>query len=114
MPTRTAVTITRAPVLTLGAAVVAERLGFDRDEALTLGRAVAGLNAQSKGRRLGIFKPHEEKPGKARTKEPGEKFLVEVCGRAVPVVATGDGIRAASGKKPIEPEGVRHYLEGKF
>jgi len=48
-----------APVLALWA-VVAERLGFDRDEALPLGRAVAGLNAQSKGRRLGVFKPDEE------------------------------------------------------
>ena len=37
--------INRAPLLTLWAAVVAERLGFRRDEALTLGRAVAGLNA---------------------------------------------------------------------
>lgn len=42
------VTINRAPVLTLWAAVVAERLGFDHDEALTLGKAVAGLTAQSK------------------------------------------------------------------
>ena len=47
--------INRAPVLTLWAAVVAERLGFERDEALTLGKAVAGLTAQSKGQRLGIF-----------------------------------------------------------
>jgi len=39
------VTITRAPVLTLWAAVFAERLGFDHAEALTLGRAAAGLNA---------------------------------------------------------------------
>jgi len=27
---------------------------------------LATLNARSKGRRLGIFKPHEEKPHKAR------------------------------------------------
>jgi hypothetical protein len=40
------VTINRAPVLTLWAAVVAERLGFERVEALTLGKAVAGLTAQ--------------------------------------------------------------------
>jgi hypothetical protein len=53
------ISINRAPVLTLWAAVVAQRLGFDEYEALTLGRAVAGLNAYSKGRRLGIFKPHE-------------------------------------------------------
>jgi hypothetical protein len=49
--------INRAPVLTLWAAVVAERLGFRRDEALTLGRAVAGLNAYSKGVSLGLFRP---------------------------------------------------------
>ena len=41
------ISINRAPVLTLWAAVVAKRLGFDHDEALTLGKAVAGLNAQA-------------------------------------------------------------------
>ena len=41
--------VNRAPVLTLWAAVVAGRLGFTRDEALALGRAVAGLNVYSKG-----------------------------------------------------------------
>lgn len=49
------VMINRAPVLTLWAAVVAEMLGFDYDEALTLGRAVAGLNAYSKSIALGFF-----------------------------------------------------------
>ena len=41
--TTTTVSINRAPVLTLWAAVVAERLGFDEDEALSLGKALAGL-----------------------------------------------------------------------
>ena len=50
------VKINRAPVLTLWATVVAERLGYDHETALTLGKAVAGLNAQAKGRRLGIFR----------------------------------------------------------
>jgi hypothetical protein len=61
--------INRAPVLTLWGAVVAEQLGFDQEEALTLGKAVAGLNAQSKGQRLGIFKPGKEKGEKARERE---------------------------------------------
>ena len=51
------ISINRAPVMTLWAAIVAERLGHDRASALTLGKAVAGLNAQSKGRRLGLFEP---------------------------------------------------------
>src|SRR5258707_10550649 len=113
MATKT-ISINRAPVLTLWAAIVAERLGFHADEALTLGRAVAGLDAQAKGRRLGIFKPHEEKAKKAREKETDEKFFVEVCGRAVPARNTEDGIRAiVKGRQVIEPDSVRRYLKGK-
>jgi hypothetical protein len=108
------ISINRAPVLTLWAAVVAQRLGFDEDEALTLGKALAGLNAQAKGRRLGIFKPHEEKAKKAREKERGEEFWIEICGRPVPARNTDDGIRAVKGAQVIEPKGVRRYLQGKF
>jgi hypothetical protein len=63
--------------------VVGQRLDFDDDEALSLAKAVAGLNAQAKGRRLGIFKLHEEKATKARQKERGEEFWIELLGRAV-------------------------------
>jgi hypothetical protein len=108
------ISINRAPVLTLWAAVVAQRLGFNEDESLSLGKALAGLNAQSKGRRLGIFKPHEEKPTQARKKERGEEYWIELCGRPVPAKNTEEGIRAVKGAEVIEPEGVRHYLEGKF
>jgi hypothetical protein len=52
---RSWVMVNRAPVLTLWAAVVAGVLGFEHDEALTLGRAVAGLNAYSKRVSLGLF-----------------------------------------------------------
>ena len=55
--------ITRAPVLTLWSAVVAERLGFDRAAALTLGQAVAGLSAYAKGVSLGTI---EAKPNLVR------------------------------------------------
>lgn len=112
--TAKSISINRAPVLTLWASVVAKRLGFEKGEALTLGRAVAGLNAYSKGRRLGLFKPHEEKAKKAREKEPGVTFKVELCGRAVSVQNTDDGIRAVQKGKPIDPGSVERYLRGKF
>jgi hypothetical protein len=101
------VSINRAPVLTLWATVVARRLGFGKDEALSLGRAVAGLNAYSKGRRLGLFKPDEEKPKKAREKEQGVAFRVELLGRAVPAQNTEGGVRAVQRGKPIitDPDG---------
>ena len=51
---KSAVMINRTPVLGLWAAVAAEVLGFEHDEALTLGRAVAGLNAYSKGSSPGL------------------------------------------------------------
>src|SRR5205809_6213706 len=115
------ISINRAPVLTLWAAVVAQRLGFTEDEALSLGKAVAGLNAQAKGRRLGIFKPHEERATKARQKERGERFWIEVLGRPVPATNTEDGIRAVRGRDPIDPlqraplpgEPVRRRFEGR-
>lgn len=69
---RHSIEINRVPVLTLWATVVAERLGQDHDAALTLGKAVAGLNAQSKGRRLGIFKPSKGKKH-ARARSSGLK-----------------------------------------
>jgi hypothetical protein len=111
------VTVNRAPVLTLWAAVVAERLGFGHDEALTLGRAVAGLNAYSKGKSLGLFKPT---PGDLRAKRERKAreagvFRVGLLHRAVPVLQTDDGLRAvAKGDKPIDPASVQRYLESKF
>ena len=66
--------INRAPVLTLWASVVAERLGFKHNEALLLGKALAGLNTQSKGQRLGIFKPTPKELKKVREHERGEEF----------------------------------------
>src|SRR5450755_2264230 len=98
-----AITINRAPVLTLWAAIVAERLGFSHDEALTLGRAVAGLNAYSKGRALGIFKPTPKdvrEKREARVKAT-QVLQVDLLHRAVPVVQTPDGLRALSKEKPI-------------
>jgi hypothetical protein len=109
--------INRAPVLTLWAAVVAERLGYDVDEALTLGRAVAGLNAQLKARHLGIYESSRAKKTSSRaTKPPRPRATLEVelLGRVVPVVKTPHGVRSAESGKPADPAAVQRYLEGKF
>jgi len=101
--TVTEILINRAPVLTPWAAVVAERLGFAHDEALSLGKTLAGLNAQSKGRRLGIFKPTTKELPKARERERGEEFWVELLGRALPAVTIDQGVRAVHKSEPIAP-----------
>jgi hypothetical protein len=105
----------RAPALTLWATVVAERLGFERDEALTLGRAVAGLNAYSKGISLGLFQPTPPEVKEQRRKMRAEETLsVDLLHRAVPARQIPDGLRALNKDRPINPENVERYLEGKF
>jgi hypothetical protein len=111
----TKVKINRAPVLTLWAAVVAERLGFAEEEALTLGQAVAGMNAQSKGRRLGIYEEADgQETDEAPPKPADAPQTIPLLGRAVPARKTAQGWRALSKGDPIEPASVRRYLEKKF
>jgi hypothetical protein len=108
--------INRAPVLTLWAAVVAERLGYDEEAALTLGKAVAGLNAQSKGRRLGIYeeKSEEEKKEEKKKEKPVKTEFIEILGRDVPAVKTPKGLRAAIKGEAIHAGSVETYLKQKF
>jgi hypothetical protein len=109
--------INRAPVLTLWATIVAERLGYEKETALTLGKAVAGLNAQSKGRKLGIYEEKSEeekgKEGKKKEKQVKPEFI-EILGRGVPAIKTPQGLRAAVDGKPIYAESVETYLKQKF
>lgn len=108
------VTINRAPVMTLWAAVVAERLGHDRDAALTLGKAVAGMNAAAKARRLKLVEPAKEPAGKKKAAKPAPARTVELLGRAVPVVETKAGLRAVAKERPENPAAVERYLAQKF
>jgi hypothetical protein len=103
--------INRAPVLTLWAVVVGERLGYKREEALTLAKGLTGLTAQAHGRALGIFKPSEEGEAKAKQTEAKEAnvFTQLFFGRQIPVVRTKEGIRAVSKGERIKPERVERY-----
>jgi hypothetical protein len=115
MMTKPAVHVNRAPVLALWGAVVAERLGYDTLSALSLGKALSGLNAQAKGRSLGIFRAKRAPGGRPPKKVGlGEEFWVELCGRGIPSKNTVDGVRAVVRDKPIDPAAVQQYLEKKF
>ncbi len=114
MPTES-ILINRAPVLTLWATVVAATLGYDPDEALSLGKAVAGLTAQAKGRNLGIYHPRRTEDGRPAPKiNIGEDFWVRLCGRNIPAKQTADGVRSMVKDRPVDPVGVRKYLEKSF
>ena len=108
------VRVNRAPVLTLWAAVVAERLGHDRESALTLGKALAGLNALSKGRRLGIYHetPEKDRKRRARARARAGVTEVELMGRRLPVLRTDDGLRAVRDSHARGPGGHRALSRG--
>jgi hypothetical protein len=95
--------------------MVAEVLGFGHDEALTLARAVAGLNAYSKGVLLGLFQATPKEVQEQRRKMRKEETVtVDLLHRAVPAKHTDEGLRALSGESPIRPKSVQKYLESKF
>jgi hypothetical protein len=85
--------VNRAPVLTLWAAVVAERLGHPPETALALGRFVAGSSARAKARRLGITDEDQdakERRARAADLKP-RRGAVRLLGRAVPVTRAEEG-----------------------
>jgi hypothetical protein len=114
----TTIRINRAPVLTLWAAVVAERIGLPNDTSLTAGQAVAGMTAHSKGVRLGIYaqpidsgtKPVPPKPDGATG--PIKEFML--LGRIVHIVDTKDGPRAINKGELGKPAAIEKYLRSKF
>ena len=102
--------------MTLWGTVVAEYLGFDRDAALTLAKVVTGMNAQSKGQRMGIYETGHAKESIKRfhQRPPGEEYSVGLLGRIVPMVNTDQGPRAISKGEPVKPTSVDRYLKSKF
>jgi hypothetical protein len=103
--------VNRAPVLTLWAAVVAERLGHPPETALTLGSALAGTTARAKARRLGIDEAGEKHRQHERAAE-----AVHLLGRDIPVLRAADGSlhSASEGDRPASAKAVRAYLARAF
>ena len=90
------------------------RLGYDKETALTLGKAVAGLNAQSKGRRLGIYEEKKQEDKETSEEKPVKLEFIELLGRGVPAIKTPQGLRAAIKGEEIDPQSVEKYLKQKF
>ncbi|RAI57371.1 hypothetical protein [Roseicella frigidaeris] len=115
----TMIKVNRAPVLTLWAAVVAERLGHPPDTALSLASAVAGTAARAKARRLGIAEERDQaKDAQAAarslsTAKPQD--TTELLGRRIRLTHDEDGVVLAEGEgKPAPAAPVRAYVTRAF
>lgn len=117
MSTAAPIRVNRAPVLTLWATIVAERLGYPTDTALTLGRFVAGSSARAKARSLGIAEETQEATERRERAAAAttQRQVVRILGRDVPVVPADDGtLRADDHGKPASARSVQSYIARAF
>lgn len=105
--------INRAPILTLWATVVAEREGYSRETALTIGKWIAGHFAQAKGRSLGMYEAADEET-KERRREQRREHGVQKMETFGTYVYGLDGKAVETNDKPINPQAVTGYLERAF
>lgn len=105
--------VNRAPVLTLWAAVVAERLGHPPDTALSLASSVAGTAAKAKARRLGLAEEtrHGDDAAPQRPRE-----ATRLLGKEVPLTHDADGqvLADAGGGKPAPAGPIKAYVSRAF
>ncbi|MFL5286627.1 MAG: hypothetical protein ACJ8AW_38050 [Rhodopila sp.] len=111
-----AIQVNRAPVLTLWAAIVAQRLGHPADTALTLGRAVAGAAARVKARAIGREERKADRDADTpRLAEAHVTAPVLLLGKTIRLLPNEDGeLRAADGDRPADPAAVERYLAKAF
>jgi hypothetical protein len=107
------VIVNRAPVLTLWASIVAERLGHPHDTALTLGRALAGSAARVKARSIGREERKADREAETpRLREEHVTAPVLLLGKSLRLLPTE--LRAADGDQPADPAPVERYLAKAF
>ena len=105
--------VNRAPVLTLWAAIVAERLGHDADAAITLGHAVAAASARVKARAIGLEEKRED-GGVRDAAKPVPRQTVHLLGRDLPVAERNGSAYALDHGKAASPRPAHAYVEKAF
>ncbi|KAL0070690.1 hypothetical protein AAF712_001911 [Marasmius tenuissimus] len=108
------VVINRAPLMTLWATMVAERMGFKREEALTIASVYTEMNAISKGVSLGIFEEGKKRDSTLQAEAPNLTSIssVEEC---TPLYQTQDEEwRALLHSTPAKPSAAFGYISRSF
>ena len=113
------VSINRAPVLTLWAAVLAHvgPAQLPWLSALTVGKAIAGMIAQARGRSLGTFDSsvgNSHKRQKTEQEKEAEASDVQVMGIKVHMARVGEHSYATISNKPVNASQVDSYIHSQF
>ncbi|KAI0719586.1 hypothetical protein C8T65DRAFT_706263 [Cerioporus squamosus] len=102
--------VNRAPVMMAWAFVVAERLGFQREEALSIASVYTEMNAISKGVSLGIYEPGTQKLKGTDASRTGTQPYVELMGRRPLYQTASSQWRALSSGSPVAPTSAFSYI----
>ncbi|KAJ3840584.1 hypothetical protein F5878DRAFT_640285 [Lentinula raphanica] len=100
--------VNRAPLMTAWATVVSERLGFQREEALSIASSYTEMNALSKGVSLGIYKDGKQKGLEAV--KGGTQPYVDLMGRRPLFQTQNNHWRALHNGTPTEPSTAHSYI----
>ncbi|KAJ3987298.1 hypothetical protein F5890DRAFT_1472383 [Lentinula detonsa] len=103
-----ATVVNRAPLMTAWATVVAERIGFQREEALSIASSYTEMNALSKGVSLGIYKDGKQKGLEAV--KGGTQPYVDLMGRRPLYQIRSDRWRALHNGSPTKPSTAYSYI----
>ncbi|TCD69650.1 hypothetical protein EIP91_006667 [Steccherinum ochraceum] len=106
-------TINRAPIMTAWSFIVAERLGFQREEALSIASVYTEMNAISKGVSIGIYDKGKGKGVEAT--RGGSQPYVDLMGRRKILIGflihnSGCQWRALSSGTPVSPSAAFSYI----
>ncbi|THV08473.1 hypothetical protein K435DRAFT_771969 [Dendrothele bispora CBS 962.96] len=107
--------INRAPVMTAWATIVAERMGFNREEALSIATVYTEMNAMSKGVSLGIYKTTDQRKHLDAVKG-GNQPYTDLMGRRIPLLYMSETSqwRALTDSSPTKPSVAFSYISRSF
>ncbi|KAF4602044.1 hypothetical protein EYR40_005245 [Pleurotus pulmonarius] len=106
------VVVNRAPVMSAWATVVAERMGFNREEALSIASVYTEMNAISKGVALGIF--DKSRANDASASRNGSQPYVDFIGRRSLYETQNGQWRAILNGSPASPGTAFGYISRSF
>ncbi|CAK5275614.1 unnamed protein product [Mycena citricolor] len=100
--------VNRAPLMTAWSFLVAQRLGFGLEEALSIASVYTELNAISKGVSIGVFKKSDRRATEASL--GGTQPFVELMGRRPLYRSQNSQWRALSNDEPVDPGVAFGYI----
>ncbi|RDB22822.1 hypothetical protein Hypma_010099 [Hypsizygus marmoreus] len=104
--------VNRAPIMTAWATVVAERMGFRCEEALSIASVYTEMNAVTKGVSLGLYENGKQKGMEAVP--GGSQAYIEFIGRRPLYQTQTQQWRALSEGSPVKPSTAFSYISRAF